>query len=576
MSDVARIKSKLKYNNRSVLEVDEHDTTDIIDCMKKYHPRHTKEYDNISDRFWLGSVDKTAKGLFDFLKDNVDYRIEKEDFQTVKSPGSIINQGHGDCKHYASFITGICDSLQRKGYPIRSKYRFVADEPGKEVHHVFAVVSGQGKNIWVDPVLTGYDMRPHFYNTKDANMGSIGAVYYLSGTAVGTIEQAFTDRQKIERFLNQHGARPNQFKDPAHMMRFLAHHMKHPHQRRHPSTFINGYNSPFLVGAIGKSKKHKSHHNFLKALGTEIKKIKHGAEVNLRNAGKEIKKDADKVKNLVLKVSLSAARAPFLGLIDVNAFNLAHRLHDTASGPKRGKLEDWWKGVGGDPKHLISAINNGYREYKKHHGGYNTNMKIHGISGIFGIGVVQVAAMLALASALIAAVHKFLAPSPEDDKAMADGARDGTGALVHKAHKGMQDDQDNPGAAAALDQVVQPGQQQGSMSVSTGVDAAGNPVLAVHSVSDPSLPGGGGGEPADPAAAGIVDPGTGGGGGEAFLDKVKDFVTDKKLIVSLGITGVGLFSAMQAPKKQQKQRIALALIGGAAAYGGITYWQKKQ
>ena len=349
MSDIAAIRSKLKYNDQSILEVDDHDTTDIIDCMKKYHPRHVSEYDKISDRYWLGSVDATAKGLFDFLKKNVDYRIEKEDFQTVKSPGSILHQGHGDCKHYASFITGVCDSLQRKGYPIRSKYRFVADEPGKEVHHVFAVVSGQGKNIWVDPVLSGYDMRPHFYNIKDATMGGIGAVYYLSGTAVGTIEQTFTDREKIERFLHKNGARPGMFKDPSHMMRFMAHHMKYPGQRRHPRTFLSGYNSPPLVsGAIGKSKKHKSHQNFLKALGQGIKKVEHGAEVNLRNAGKEIKKDADKVKNLVLKVSLSAGRAPFLGLIDVNAFNLAHRLHDTATGPKRGKLEDWWRGVGCD------------------------------------------------------------------------------------------------------------------------------------------------------------------------------------------------------------------------------------
>ena len=173
----------MPYYGREKLLVGEHNTEDIIDAIAMKHDKSAKDYNTDAEMFWRGNAEKTAKYLFNFLKKNVDYDIEPERRQTVKSPGAIIAEGKGDCKHYASFINGVAQALKRKGYDIDSYYMFVADSPGREVHHVFAVVTepSSGAEYWDDPVLNFFNERPRFFNAKKLNM----PVYEISGTEYG-------------------------------------------------------------------------------------------------------------------------------------------------------------------------------------------------------------------------------------------------------------------------------------------------------------------------------------------------------------------------------------------------------
>ncbi len=156
------------YNkDKKVVSDDDQDTSEIIKYIKLCHEKERADYDKIAEYFWKGNAKDTAKGLFDFLKKNVTYKIEPEEFQSVKTPGVILKQGYGDCKHYALFTTGVVEALQRAGHPIKAFFRFVSDKPGKEVHHVFSVVKGGGGTYWVDPVLKNFDSRPDFCKIKD-------------------------------------------------------------------------------------------------------------------------------------------------------------------------------------------------------------------------------------------------------------------------------------------------------------------------------------------------------------------------------------------------------------------------
>lgn len=152
---------------------DDQDTTDIINELLKTHKKYRSEYDKISGYFWRGNIKASCKYIFDFLKNNVKYRIEPDSVQTVKSPSAIIatalTNGYNDCKHYSLFFAGICDSWKRQGKPINWSYRFANYRYGKTTpHHVFVVINPNTFNeIWCDAVLPIFDEHKEYVNKID-------------------------------------------------------------------------------------------------------------------------------------------------------------------------------------------------------------------------------------------------------------------------------------------------------------------------------------------------------------------------------------------------------------------------
>ena len=152
------------YGNRKLVKKQQ-DTKDIVSLMLHHHKMDASEYDKIAEQFLDKTPAKTAKGLFDYVKENIAYDIEPEAKQTVRTPGAILYLGKGDCKHYANFINGVGDALRRKGYPIEPVYRFASyDKSTRTPHHVFAVWKTPQGEIWIDPVLQSFNQRtPYFY-----------------------------------------------------------------------------------------------------------------------------------------------------------------------------------------------------------------------------------------------------------------------------------------------------------------------------------------------------------------------------------------------------------------------------
>lgn len=164
----------------------------IMELVVDKHQEYSPHYDRICELFWRGSAKKTAKALFDFCRSNMKYVAESTKSQTVRSPAAILKTATSwgvDCKHYASFIAGVLDALKRKGKEIEWSYLFVSYSPtDKTPEHVFIVLSENGEDYFVDPVLQEFDMRfPKFYyfHTKKPNM-----LYSVNGIPgrVGAIE----------------------------------------------------------------------------------------------------------------------------------------------------------------------------------------------------------------------------------------------------------------------------------------------------------------------------------------------------------------------------------------------------
>ena len=175
MSDV------LTYGGNSNVVKHYQNVNDIMQQVERAHELHTKEYDTFSNEFWNNNVANTCSNLWQYCKRNIKYTEEPKDDQTTKSPGAIlilakkINEGavrgHSkemgglDCKHYSLFCGGIIDSLRRQGANVDWCYRFVSYYPDdNNLHHVFVVVSPNTNNeIFVDPVLTGYNLKKKYY-----------------------------------------------------------------------------------------------------------------------------------------------------------------------------------------------------------------------------------------------------------------------------------------------------------------------------------------------------------------------------------------------------------------------------
>lgn len=161
------------FNNKSVLIYDSQDTNDIIVTLLKAHKIYATDYDKICVYFWKGTIKNTCNYIWDFLKNNVKYKIEPDTRQTVKSPSAILStgiyrNGYNDCKHYSQFAGGILSALCRRGKKINWCYRFANYKMFNTVpHHVFIVVNHLDNEIWIDAVLNSFNNKKSYINKID-------------------------------------------------------------------------------------------------------------------------------------------------------------------------------------------------------------------------------------------------------------------------------------------------------------------------------------------------------------------------------------------------------------------------
>lgn len=149
------------YQGKAVTIVADQDVSDIVSEVCQAHRFFAKDYKTLADFFWTGNIYDTCEALFNFCKGNIAYDIEDDDEQTTKSPAAILTEGRGDCKHYAGFIAGVLDAINRKYKTgIDWHYRFASyDMFNSTPQHVFVVANDDEGEIWIDPVLKKFNAR---------------------------------------------------------------------------------------------------------------------------------------------------------------------------------------------------------------------------------------------------------------------------------------------------------------------------------------------------------------------------------------------------------------------------------
>jgi hypothetical protein len=158
---------------------DDQDTKDIMREVLEAHGFFSRDYDRIAPLFANDDTAQLYADLFAFCKKNIRYVIENNNLQTTRSPAALVGMGQGDCKHYAGFIGGILDALNRRGHSVNWCYRFAsynALDPTPQ--HVFVVVKENGRELWIDPVLDELDKRePRYYFKQDKKAKMLQRIY---------------------------------------------------------------------------------------------------------------------------------------------------------------------------------------------------------------------------------------------------------------------------------------------------------------------------------------------------------------------------------------------------------------
>jgi hypothetical protein len=482
-----QIAANLPVDNKRVEMVKNEDqtTNKIIKYIKLEHGRSAKDYDVICQSFWAGDPRSTARNIFNFLKKNVHYRIEPENDQTVKTPGRIMADGHGDCKHYSLFTVGVCDALARAGYPVAAHFRFVADRPNLDVHHVFAVVVDPAtkKEIWTDPVLDTFDIKPKFFNTTDM------AISRLSGLgAASERSRAYNDNNNPYYtgmdYMPMVG-KTNLLKQFAHSMEVNFSNIKKG---------ANYAVKDIAHGmAVNTQNLNKAAKNVAHGMEVNAKNFAHGMEVNAKNFAHGMDVNFQNAKAAAIKVGGMPARKAYLGLVALNIMGLANKLYNSSQDPILGaKMYAKWKEIGGDPKVLNQAIYNGHKR-----------KRIGECIGLFGVDDATIAAWITLASTILLIMKEFNKSTPgnqppsskdlQDQQQFATQTKEGAANLLANAYTAatIATDDSIPAnikmqQAAALDNLVK-SNTGSSMDIIPGITDQGTPQITVNDVAHPAL-----------------------------------------------------------------------------------------
>lgn len=205
-----------EYNHSQRIIVKEQDVPDIMAEIGESHRYYAGDYDTIAKYFWTGNIYDTCRALWFFCKDNIRYEVEPTKDQTTRRPSGILTLQKGDCKHYATFIAGVLDAINRKyDAGIEWAYCFAGYEGKNDPpQHVFVIARDDEGDIWIDPVLNSFDERlqPKRKLLKKVNMLSrmsginndlynvqyqqIGVIPWtdVAGSALKIVESFFGDK----------------------------------------------------------------------------------------------------------------------------------------------------------------------------------------------------------------------------------------------------------------------------------------------------------------------------------------------------------------------------------------------
>jgi len=133
-------------------------TGSIIDTIHTRFPEAVSQTKYIAESFKGATRLDTARNIWNFLRNQIQYVKDSSKKQRVKAPNRFLYDGTGDCKSFAFFTAGILKNL---GMPTSFRYAsyWDSDNPNKNIPtHIYTVTKDEmGNEIIIDAVYHLFD-----------------------------------------------------------------------------------------------------------------------------------------------------------------------------------------------------------------------------------------------------------------------------------------------------------------------------------------------------------------------------------------------------------------------------------
>lgn len=171
-------------------------------------PSAVKQMKGMASRFQGVSEIDTCRKIFDYLKNNIHYKVDGDN-QKIKLPSALIREGEGDCKSYALFTAAVLSNLKIPYKFVYASYNpndrtpehiYVCTNSGTIIDAVWGKFNSEKKpcfkyykpmNISYISGIKEHKKSPkHYYkkrigNTCSPAMGAIGSVGSVGSMGIG-------------------------------------------------------------------------------------------------------------------------------------------------------------------------------------------------------------------------------------------------------------------------------------------------------------------------------------------------------------------------------------------------------
>lgn len=152
-------------------------TKGIIDVVLYADPRSGEYTREFAKTLKAAKLFDTCKNIYEFVKSQIPYVLDKQGYQWIKSPGRLWAEKAGDCKSFSVFIASCLKNL---GIPYG--YRFASyDKADPTPTHVYIYVPVGNKELILDAVWSGpfntqkqYEHKQDYPMAKTSYLGTAG------------------------------------------------------------------------------------------------------------------------------------------------------------------------------------------------------------------------------------------------------------------------------------------------------------------------------------------------------------------------------------------------------------------
>lgn len=179
---------------------------DIINVFLKEYNKAIIQGIALAPIFQKNNFENSCFAVWNFVKYNIVYRVDKEGTQTIQLPSHLLNVSKkGDCKSKTLLCCAIISNFNFNGKKPQITIRFVNYEDTPSFTHVYLIAEINNKKIIVDTVWRYFNSEKLYFRKKDFKM-KINSISGINEVYQEDIGKLFKKKKKSTSSSNSSNA----------------------------------------------------------------------------------------------------------------------------------------------------------------------------------------------------------------------------------------------------------------------------------------------------------------------------------------------------------------------------------